>query len=43
LGGKRYKKGPVIIFFVDDPENEIPLGPVDYNNINLPELAFHYV
>ena len=43
LGGKRYKKGPVIIFFVDDPENEIPLGPVDYNSINLPELAFHYV
>ena len=43
LGGPRYKKGPVLIFFVDDPENEIPLGPVDYNSINLPELAFHYV
>lgn len=33
LGGPRYKKGPVILFFVDDPENTIPLGPVEYNNI----------
>ena len=33
LGGPRYKKGPVIIFFVDDPENKVPLGPVDYNQI----------
>lgn len=31
LGGSRYKKGAVIIFFVDDPENEVPLGPVEYN------------
>ena len=31
LGGPRYKKGPVIVFFVDDPENKIPLGPVEYN------------
>lgn len=31
LGGPRYKKGPVIMFFVDDPENKIPLGPVEYN------------
>lgn len=31
LGGPRYKKGPVIFFFVDDPENKIPLGPVEYN------------
>lgn len=31
LGGSRYKKGPVIVFFVDDPENKIPLGPIDYN------------
>lgn len=30
LGGARYKKGAVILFFVDDPENKIPLGPVDY-------------
>ncbi len=34
LGGSRYKKGPVIIFFVDDPENKVPLGPVEYNTIN---------
>lgn len=38
LGGPRYKKGPVILFFVDDPENKIPLGPVGYNNIQLPEV-----
>ncbi len=34
LGGSRYKKGPVIIFFVDDPENKVPLGPVKYNEID---------
>ena len=33
LGGPRYKKGPVLLFFVDDPNNEVPLGPVDYNKI----------
>lgn len=35
LGGPRYKKGPVIIFFVDDPKNKVPLGPVEYNKIDL--------
>ncbi len=25
------QKGAVILFFVDDPENQIPLGPVEYN------------
>jgi hypothetical protein len=34
LGGARYKKGPVILFFVDDPNNQVPLGPVEYNNVN---------
>jgi len=34
LGGPRYKKGPVIVFFVDDPKNQIPLGPVDYNKVD---------
>ncbi|MBI2103467.1 hypothetical protein HYT59_00515 [Candidatus Woesebacteria bacterium] len=34
LGGPRYKKGPVILFFVDDPENKVPLGPVEYNKIS---------
>lgn len=33
LGGARYKKGPVIVFFVDDPKNQVPLGPVEYNNV----------
>lgn len=34
LGGKKYRKGAVIIFFVDDPNNTVPLGPVDYNKVN---------
>lgn len=33
LGGSRYKKGPVLVFFVDDSKNQIPLGPVDYNKV----------
>ncbi|RLC31771.1 hypothetical protein DRH13_02570 [Candidatus Woesebacteria bacterium] len=43
LGGSRYKKGPVILFFVDDPENNVPLGPVEYNKINLPEGSLHEI
>ncbi len=39
LGGSRYKKGPVVVFFVDDPENKVPLGPVEYNNVKIPEVA----
>lgn len=39
LGGPRYKKGPVVLFFVDDPQNKVPLGPVEYNNINVPSTA----
>lgn len=35
LGGPRYKKGPVLLFFVDDPENKVALGPVDYNKQSL--------
>lgn len=34
LGGPRYKKGPVVVFFVDDPKNQVPLGPVEYNKVN---------
>ena len=30
LGGVKYKKGSVIVFFVDDPENKVSLGPVKY-------------
>jgi hypothetical protein len=41
LGGPRYKKGPVILFFVDDPENKIPLGPVDYDNLNVSGIAMN--
>ncbi|OGM30111.1 hypothetical protein A2801_03870 [Candidatus Woesebacteria bacterium RIFCSPHIGHO2_01_FULL_41_10] len=33
LGGQSYKKGAVLVFFVDDPNNEVSLGPVDYNKI----------
>lgn len=25
------QKGPVLYFFIDDPEDKIPLGPVEYN------------
>lgn len=39
LGGPKYKKGPVIIFFVDDPQNKVPLGPVEYNKVNIPGVA----
>lgn len=35
LGGSKYTKGSVIIFFVDDPENKIPLGQVNYNKLDL--------
>ena len=33
LEGPKYKKGKVIMMFVDDPNNEIPLGPVKYNEL----------
>lgn len=39
LGGSRYKKGPVVIFFVDDPKNQVPLGPVEYNKQSLARFA----
>jgi len=39
LGGSRYKKGPVLVFFVDDPTNEVPLGPVDYESVSLDKLV----
>lgn len=35
LGGPRYKKGAVLIFFIDDPENKVKLGPVEYNKLNI--------
>jgi hypothetical protein len=38
LGGSRYKKGAVLLFFVDDPQNKVPLGPVDYSQLDLSGL-----
>lgn len=29
LGGPKYKKGAVLVFFVDDAQNKIPLGPIE--------------
>lgn len=29
------QKGPVILFFVDDPENLVPLGPLEYTRAEL--------
>jgi len=39
LGGPRYTKGPVLLFFVDDPDNKVPLGPVEYGKINLEDVS----
>ncbi|QQS38865.1 hypothetical protein IPM62_05815 [Candidatus Woesebacteria bacterium] len=39
LGGEKYKKGPVLVFFVDDPENEVPLGPVNYDMVDVDMLV----
>jgi len=39
LGGPRYKKGAVLVFFVDDPENKVSLGPVNYNKVNVPLIS----
>lgn len=38
LGGMKYKKGNVLVLFVDDPENKIPLGPAEYGK--LPQLNY---
>lgn len=27
------KKGEVVVFFVDDPENKVPLGPINYDTM----------
>lgn len=43
LGGSRYKKGPVVLFFVDDPENKVPLGPVEYNKIELADVSLRKI
>ncbi len=28
---KGMRKGPILLYFVDDPENKVPLGPVNFN------------
>ena len=34
------QKGPVVLLFVNDPNNEIPLGPVEYNvKVGTPQVA----
>jgi hypothetical protein len=34
------QKGAVVLFFVNDPNNEIPLGPVEYNvRTGTPQIA----
>lgn len=33
------QKGPVVLFFVDDPADQIPLGPLEYNLENPPLLT----
>ena len=35
LGGSKYTKGKVLLLFIDDPDNQVPLGPVDYSKIKL--------
>ena len=43
LGGINYKKGPVVLFFVDDPDNRVPLGPVEYNKLNLANVSLNQI
>lgn len=43
LGGSKYKKGAVVIFFIDDPENKVKLGPVEYGKLSLPEIAYEKI
>jgi hypothetical protein len=32
-----HQRGPVVLFFVDDPEDKVPLGPLEYN-LEQPQL-----
>ena len=43
LGGPKYTKGAVIVFFVDDPENKVPLGPVDYTKLGGPGVILKQI
>ena len=33
------QKGAVVVFFVDDPQDQVPLGPLEYNLENQPLLS----
>lgn len=33
------QKGPVVLLFIDDPQDQIPLGPLEYNLENLKLLS----
>lgn len=33
-----HQKSKVVLLFVDDPQNNVPLGPLEYNRENPPEL-----
>ena len=35
---KGMRKGKVLLFFVDDPDNKVSLGPVNYQELNLPKV-----
>lgn len=35
------QKGPVVLFFVDDPDNRVPLGPLEYNLEQGPPLLMN--
>ena len=41
LGGEKYKKGKVVVFFVDDPENKVSLGPVEYSENLSSVISYH--
>jgi len=35
------RKGPVLLFFVDDAENKVPLGPIQYDKIDLSKVQMN--
>lgn len=43
LGGSKYKKGPVVILFINDPENKIPLGPFIYQTDPVSTLVLNKI
>jgi hypothetical protein len=36
------QKGPVVLYFVDDPEDKVSLGPINYNVIKSPLLVKNF-